>query len=184
MNFSKIASRVSHRSSATRCFRTPVHKNYEAYELQFRRVIALDHLHSAHQVLWNSTEDCGFGEPISGCPNRMTFWTKVCIFGQQLPKLSTCKHRFQWNLLCSKGGYPTFSIPNFSWLLQATPKQSWNLFERVEPSKIGHLSITKLQLLVDFMRKFRRAHLFYVSKQCNKYNWMFWWCFGDLQLHS
>ena len=24
----------------------PVHKNYEAYELQFCRVIALDHLHS------------------------------------------------------------------------------------------------------------------------------------------
>ena len=51
--------------------------------------ITLDHLHLAHQVLWNSIKDCGFGEPISGCPNRMTFWTKVCIFGQQLPKLST-----------------------------------------------------------------------------------------------
>ena len=51
--------------------------------------ITLDYLHSAHQILWNSIEDCGFGEPISGCPNRMTFWTKVCIFGQQLPKLST-----------------------------------------------------------------------------------------------
>ena len=81
--------RVSHRSSATRCFRTPAHKNYEAYELQFCRIITLDHLHSAHQVLWNSIKDCGFGEPISECLNRMTFWTKVCIFGQQLPKLST-----------------------------------------------------------------------------------------------
>ena len=40
----------------------------------------------------------------------------------------------------------------------------------------------KLQLLVDFMSKFRRSHLFYADKQCNKE------CFlqscGDLQLHS
>ena len=82
-------ARVSHRSSANRCFRTPVHKNYEAYELQFCMIITLDHLHPAHQVLWNSIKDCGFGEPISGCPNRMTFQPKVWIFGQQLPKLST-----------------------------------------------------------------------------------------------
>ena len=77
------------------------------------------------------------------------------------------KHRFQWNLVCSKGVYLTHSIPNFSWLLKATPKQSWNVFERVEQLKIGHLSNTKLQLLVDFMSKFRRAHLFYANKQSN-----------------
>ena len=45
-------------------------------------------------------------------------------------------YRFQWNLVCSKGGYLTCSIPNHSWLLEATPKQSRNLFERVEQSKI------------------------------------------------
>ena len=68
--------RVSHWSSATRCFRTLVHKNYKAYELQFCMVITLDHLHPAHQVLRNSIKDCGFGERISGCPNHMMFRPK------------------------------------------------------------------------------------------------------------
>jgi len=57
----------------------PVHKNYEAYELQFCTVITLDHLHPAHQVLWNSIKDCGFVEPISSCPNRMTFLILILI---------------------------------------------------------------------------------------------------------
>ena len=81
-------SRVSHRSYATRCLRMLVHKNYEAYELQFCKIITLDHLHPAHQVLWNFIKDYGFGEPISGCPNSITFRLKVWIFEQQLSELS------------------------------------------------------------------------------------------------
>ena len=56
---------------------------------------------------------------------------KSMYFRTAAPKAQN-KHKFQWYLVYSKGGYLTFSIPNFSWLLQATPKQSWNLFERVE----------------------------------------------------
>jgi len=44
---------------------------------KFCMVLTLDRHHPAHQVLKNSIKDCGFGEPISGCPNRMTFWPKV-----------------------------------------------------------------------------------------------------------
>ena len=71
------------------------------------------------------------------------------------------KHRFQWNLVCGKVGYQTFSIPNFSWFLKATPMECIWMCRAI---KDRHLSITKLQLLVDFMSKFRRAYLFYAYK--------------------
>ena len=81
---------------------------------------------------------------------------------------SSVQAQILMKLLCSKVDYQAFGIPNFSWFLKATPKQLWNAFERVEQSKIGHLSHTKLQLLADFMSKFRRAYLFYANKQCTK----------------
>jgi len=42
-------------------------------------VISLDHRHPAHQVLKNFIKDCGFGEPISGCLDCMTFQPKVAL---------------------------------------------------------------------------------------------------------
>ena len=38
-NWPYLVCRVSHRSSTIRCFRTPVHKNYEAYDLRFCMVM-------------------------------------------------------------------------------------------------------------------------------------------------
>ena len=104
-----------------------------------------------HQGLWIWWANKWLSESHDVSAKSMNFRTAA-------PK-AQYKHRFQWNLVCSKGGYPTFSIPNFSWFLKATPKQSWNVFERVEPSKIGHISNTKLQLMVDLMSKFRRARI-------------------------
>jgi len=82
--------RVSHQLSATRCFRTLVHRDYATYQLEFCIITTLDPQHPAHRVLQNFIKDCVFGEPLSVCPNRMLIWQKVSIFRQQFLNHQRC----------------------------------------------------------------------------------------------
>ena len=67
------------------------------FSSEFCMVITLDHHHPAHQLFF-----CRFGDPIAKWRSWRFGESKNCLIAARKAQYM---YRFQWNLVCSKGGH-------------------------------------------------------------------------------